>query len=279
MVVNVIDGNTYIGYGDWNNNTGPVDLIWFDANGVKHNAGSVPTEAIWRFNKIDGKVAGLWIDPKPSYGGWTYADGTQYLLQPHAYHIFDAFQASDGSVYAAGSAKLPSGSNAGVIWKNGQIVFYPEERYLGRMYWVREVRGKLYAYYRGSDGYSGPADYAIYTSRDGERWREAKFYPFCTSHRAPLFENDGKLHCNGYVYDGSKYQSVGSASSSFLGDDGVSYFAGRNGDLVSYDSRLRTTTVLKTDESGIIPVGVGNGYVYGVPSDNPDKKIFRAKLP
>ena len=115
------NGKIYAGYGDWNANTGPINLRPFDPGTDTFGASllSAPTEAIFRFREIDGKLYAPDIDPLGSAPGG-YAVGTAaganetwvHTAPVSATHIFD-MASFGGDLWMCGSL----GDNA-TVWRD-----------------------------------------------------------------------------------------------------------------------------------------------------------------
>lgn len=62
------NGKLYVGYGDWNNNTGPIDVVCLNpATGKWETAlEDAPTEAIEIFRIINGSLFIPWVDSHPT---------------------------------------------------------------------------------------------------------------------------------------------------------------------------------------------------------------------
>lgn len=169
-------GNIIAGYGDWNDNTGPIAINPFNPTtrqfgGVKVSA---PSEALHNLRKINGKLYAPWIDPQ---GSWTdptsgyvveNGDGTwSNVGKVGAIHVFDitARDAAGQDLMLVGAATTPNpdGSTGGkaTAWRStdgGQTwqVAYSDistpsnaGRGFERYYWTATLNGKVYVQGRG----------------------------------------------------------------------------------------------------------------------------------
>lgn len=155
--VEVDGGRTYVGYGDWQENTGPVEVSSFgDGGWVDHFTAG--TESIDEIEPIDGVLWVPYTDPRThhdfarsSSGGWN-----QYrtLMTGEAfYHVFDVVEHA-GSIFLIGTQYPTSyglvmrSDDGGATWQESLVtgVGTPYD-YL--TYGV-ELNGALY-----TEGYAG----------------------------------------------------------------------------------------------------------------------------
>ncbi len=134
------DGRLYVGYGDFDGNTGPIAVLSFGLTEGGFNADQVlPTEEILRWAVLDGVLYTADIDPDSHQGvGGAYrldgADGTWETTAPieEAVHTFDV-AAFDGRLWAAtgcspgASARVASSSDLGETWDEEHATAAPDD--------------------------------------------------------------------------------------------------------------------------------------------------------
>lgn len=102
-------GVVHVGYGDWGANTGPMDVVGYDAltaEPVTFLTG-VTTEAFDRVREIDGALYMPWVDPLGGdhTGGFTTNEGGEWhnVIVGPMIHTFDVIK-WNGDLYTCGSA-------------------------------------------------------------------------------------------------------------------------------------------------------------------------------
>ena len=116
----------YIGSGDYDKNSGPVDMWCYDIkNGTWSNSGTLPEEEIDRFCLIDGKLAVPGIDPQEdwSLGNYYVLENEQWVKFRNingGMHTFDMIE-FDGMLFAG--LGVSSGSYPIVCSKDGGKTF------------------------------------------------------------------------------------------------------------------------------------------------------------
>lgn len=143
----VLDGRIYAGYGDWDQNTGPVVINPFEVasgrfTGAVHE---VPSDAVDTVKVLDGRVWALTTDPVAgeSNGGAATGPPWRNETDARATHVFD-IASFDGSIYLAGSL----GTDA-VVWRadgDGWTVVHRSAKPDGsanRFYWIGVAGGRL----------------------------------------------------------------------------------------------------------------------------------------
>lgn len=117
-------GILYIGYGDWDNNLGPVKVVGYNMSTLEPVTlmdEPVPSEAMDNFREIDGKLYIPWTDPTVSHqGGYTTnVSGTWQNVKAGPpvglVHTFDVIEFK-GNIYVCGSTPVGV-SGAGVVYK------------------------------------------------------------------------------------------------------------------------------------------------------------------
>ena len=102
----IYNGNLFIGDGDYNKNTGPVNIMVYDPNINEWSiSGTLPDEAVKRFLILDDKLVAPGTDPRDD---WNY--GNYYVFNndswetvrtiPNGIHNFDMLE-FDGYLFAA----------------------------------------------------------------------------------------------------------------------------------------------------------------------------------
>ena len=152
------DGTILLGYGDWNLNTGPIDLLGLDPDTgiVTTLVNDVPTENIsearklndgwWWLPSIDPTYQPMWTQDRASLvtnapaGTWTVLPVTIYGLPPMV-HMFGVAQTSDGTLHACGARRIMVSEGntfnqeygAAVVWKStdGGVTWTESLAYLG----------------------------------------------------------------------------------------------------------------------------------------------------
>lgn len=184
------DGTILLGYGDWNTNTGPIDLLDLDPDTgtVTTLVDNMPTEAIVRFRVLNsGHVWVPSIDPTGANPGTlaTNAGGTWDLLTvevpglPVATHLFDVAQTADDTLYVAGSRHITVGEgntedadyDCAFVWKSTDdgATWTEDLVYYGTGTEVQRFRGigKV-----GNDLYVSTTSGAVYWRLHAGAWTE-----------------------------------------------------------------------------------------------------------
>lgn len=123
------EGVVLVGYGDWNANTGPMDVVGYDevtGDPVTFLTGA-PTEAFERIREIDGSLYLLWVDPlgADNVGGFTTNEGGAWhnVVVGPMIHTFDMIEWG-GDLYVSGSAMYDANAPGGAT---GEGVVYRRE--------------------------------------------------------------------------------------------------------------------------------------------------------
>ncbi len=150
------NGKIYAGFGDYDTNTGPIGIRAFDpaTNSFGARLLNSPTEAIYQFRQISGKLYAPDIDPTAGTGG--YAVGTAngatefwgHNAPVNAVHMFDV-AGYGGSLWMAGAegnnATVWRSTDNGVTW-GVSLSVPPSGGYsFVRIYGMGVYNGKLYA--------------------------------------------------------------------------------------------------------------------------------------
>jgi len=175
----IFDNKLYIGSGNYDTNSGPVDVWCYDiVNNAWLNSGTLPEEEIDRFCFIDNKLAIPGIDPQED---WTF--GNYYILDDNQWvkyrnidgglHTFDIVE-YDGMIFAglgvaSGSYPIACSTDGGKTFnrvsfqKNGtniqtsgsqkvrvyDLFLFKNTLYAAFMYGDAEITYDLYKYENG----------------------------------------------------------------------------------------------------------------------------------
>ena len=107
----VFDNKVFLGGGDYDKNTGPVTVWFYDLVTEEwKNSGKVNDEAVMRFVELDGRLVILGADPKADweYGSlYTFIDGKWETSRkvPCGVHMFDCVQFDGRTFYAIGTSE------------------------------------------------------------------------------------------------------------------------------------------------------------------------------
>lgn len=103
------DGHLYIGGGDYNDNTGPVDIHYMDlSNGQWSISGTLNEEAIGKFIRIDDRIYAPGFDAKgaKSTGNFYWLENGQWHENtsiPNAAHNYDIIKYDNKLLFATGT--------------------------------------------------------------------------------------------------------------------------------------------------------------------------------
>ncbi len=182
----------FIGYGDWNENTGPIRLVSFNPQERRFDDGPMlATEAIDVMRVIGGEL----VVPEVDHTGWFWFysdlhrfDGTKWfsLRLPRAVHIFDAaeFQGKLYVGYQFNPRNASDGMHRVAVFDGDRLVdakaFEGDD--VGRIWRLLPCGGRLYAFGENSshvfDGrtwtlWSGPRTLGAPVSRAESDGRKA----------------------------------------------------------------------------------------------------------
>ncbi|RJQ37119.1 hypothetical protein C4559_04015, partial [Candidatus Microgenomates bacterium] len=161
------NGKLYIGYGDYNANTGPIQIAPFDpitkTFAVSQLAAN--TEAIYNFRVIGSSLYAPAIDPRGTTSNYGYVKGEPWINAVNsgidAEHVFDVVSLDGSDLYAVGSR---INSHAAAVWRsldggNTWTLSLNEEPVrstdYARFYFAGVYNGKLYV--QAQDMYSWTA--------------------------------------------------------------------------------------------------------------------------
>jgi hypothetical protein len=170
-------GRIYLGYGDWENNLGPVTVWYYTPTAgafvsetvyVSETLPAAPVneEAIDRYVVIGGDLYIPGTDPRDSWelGNFYRNDGSgwvKYRTIPYGVHTFDV-AGYDGGLFAAigpdGGAGLLRSNDGGLAWMPAISEVYPDD-YFNRFYELYELDGSLFAVKSPTATFTRPSVY------------------------------------------------------------------------------------------------------------------------
>lgn len=211
----VKDNLLYVGYGDWQTNTGPIHLNPFNLDSKLFTGSviSVPTESIEVIRKINDAIYAPMTDPKGSWtsltsGFATDASGSfQNVTGFAAMHVFDVATLDGTDIWAAGSSVDETGSlsngtawrstDGGESWQVMQEDTPTPSTGVVRYYWIARLNNKIY-----TSAYSF-VDTFLLKGFDGTSWSTRN--NFCYATRSKLVEVFAdKIICQNITFDGSE---------------------------------------------------------------------------
>lgn len=268
------NGKMYIGYGDWDANTGPVAMTPFDPSTGSFASTSeyiAPTEAIETFRVVDGKLYAVHVDPRggissaysvatksSSGASWSLGSGVKVT---HAYGFSEGLSSSE--MFLAGQVDEGSGSNevakifrstdGGATWSESLSV--PSRGGYNRMTFVAKFGGKIYAQRMSMTDFQGSNPEMEAWAFNGSRWSKAN--PIAAYQPTDGTEFAGKLIMksstsggNLLAYDGRKTTRLRSSIRDYvIGGDGYLYVLGYVYDSGSYTQVVTRTKDLSTWEN------------------------------
>lgn len=161
------NGKLYVGNGDYDANTGPATVIYYDLEASEwKNEGKINDEAVQRFVTLNSELIILGIDPKDSqdFGSYYRQDDSgkwqSVRTVPYGVHMFDLVSFENSLYYAIGTAKynqspvqktLDGKSFENVPFYDGEKALLSDENSgFSRCYGLFEVENKLYTFCRWS---------------------------------------------------------------------------------------------------------------------------------
>lgn len=161
----VYDGKLYIGAGDYDRNTGPINLNAFDIEKREwFDTGLLQDEEISRFRVYDNTLYAAGIDPKAdwAYGNFYYTNGDDWTTVsnvPGAVHMFDMIQFDGKMFYGLGtgnysSAPVKMSADGGEtytnvpFYKDGNLLMAEKDFNYTRVYNFFILKDELYCYFR-----------------------------------------------------------------------------------------------------------------------------------
>lgn len=289
----IVDNQVFMGYGDYDANTGPIQINPFDiaSNSFEGSILTVPTEEINTWRLIGGKLYAPMIDSstgintsigyavRDESGAWS--NNTNVV----GVHIFDIATLDGDDLWIVGSSNdqvtgLERGATAFRSTDGGQTWSIamtdqtsPYDNYTGfeRYYWVAELGGQIYMKALGA------ASEVPLRSFDGTTWQEGSTNAACNAneaHRVAVFA--GSIVCAPQgtlltAFDGDSIRSINPPISigvvhDFYVDDGLLYILGedtivRTADLVSWE-RVSATPAASAS------IAIHDDYIYIGTSDS-----------
>ena len=124
------DGKIFMGLGDWNDNTGPVKMVYYDTtDGKIKSSGTILDEAVQLFNIIDGTIYTTGCDPREGWGYgsyYTYEKGSnswkQHRIKSGWIHVFNIVKYQE-NLFMCGSTTVDSKATPIQISKDGGKTF------------------------------------------------------------------------------------------------------------------------------------------------------------
>ena len=173
-VLKAYDGKIFMGLGDWNDNTGPVKVLYYDtADGKVKTSGTIADEAIENFTIIDDKLYTTGCDPRADWGYGSFyvynkAENKweQHLKNNGWVHVFDVVEFKDklfmygettGNVYSHVQYSEDGGEtfvNTKIFYNETDVSHYADFRCKNLV----SYNGNLYAFFmlqNGTDTYRG----------------------------------------------------------------------------------------------------------------------------
>jgi len=280
----VFNNKLYIGYGDYNANTGPMKINPYDLN-TNAFTGSLLTfnsEQMSQFRILGNKLYAPSIDP--TCGNWClggYASGEPWAVRSpvNVVHVYDMATLDGTDLWMAGAsnvgARMWRSTDGGTVWNTVQEDTSASPSGYERYYWVAQIKGKIY-FQAGNTVPATPM--RIF---DGTTWTTGSTDTFSLPEsKVEVFKD--KIIANNFNYlqtfDGTNmafvpYYAAGYWDISPSGD--YLYAVTSNYKLVR-TSNLTSWEVLGDAPTGSRSVTVYNGYVY---VGTADSKIYRALLP
>ena len=158
------DGKLFVGYGDWDVNTGPTDVISFDPKaGIFAHETTLPEEAIDRYRVLDGALYVPGVDAMDPINGAIYrrvAGQWQRIVLPQVAHALDVLRHGE-ELCVALQGRMSAGAvrctrDDGATWSEMSTGSLRAES-------LFELGGELYVSSRGGvrrihDGRSDPVE-------------------------------------------------------------------------------------------------------------------------
>ena len=215
----IIDDKLYIGSGDYDTNSGPVDMWCYDFDSETwSNSGTLLEEEIDRFCFIDGKLAVPGIDPQEdwSLGNYYILDNNQWIKYRNingGLHTFDIVEFNNmifaGLGVSSGSYPIVCSTDGGktfnpvTLQKNGKAIQTSDSQKV-RVYDLFLFQNTLYAAFMYGDS---EITYDLYRYENGvfeydNQWygkiHQIKFTNNIISGKAEF--GDNMFFTTGYLY-------------------------------------------------------------------------------
>lgn len=222
----VQDGRLLLAYGDYQNNTGPIDVAAVDlATGATSVLlDNAPTEETNTFRRTStGALVTPWIDPTgcgtctPVNGGMSAGGAWADVHAFPAGHVYDYADAATSQFLVGAVAYGGAGvwqSVSGGPWR----LVVTEESAGGatgweRFYWAVNLGGKVYAQamHKGYSTGCGCSSSEPFRLRvwDGASWRSKKSVPIDVRQASDMEVFKGRAYFQRSVFDGTRVRSSG----------------------------------------------------------------------
>lgn len=280
----VFDNKVFVGCGDYDKNTGPTDIMYYDLEEKTWvNSGTVNDEAITKFLEFDNRLISPGTDPKSShdFGNYYVFDPFGWITVstvPDGVHMYDIEVFGNETFYAIGTPKKENTSpvqktsdgktfTSVPFLKDGKQLFENRSDTFARCFALFGSGDRLFAFARWySDGYYGFFEY------DGNAFN------LCSEN--PLFETSGinrQTLLNEHDVLGEKsYFSVGA----FYSTENFKEFTkiavpcdAHVQDIVTKDGKVYVLTSLKQDSPESIQAPYKN-TVWEYSEENGFKEIL-----
>jgi len=297
------NGKVYGGYGDWNDNTGPMAITPYDP--ATGQFASTPeawadTEAAESPRVIGNKLYFPSTDPRikddytvgevSSTGQVTWTGRSDMGM----IHVFDIASPDNGQTLFLAGSKTYNGLDHAVVYRSGDAGASwslsldspnPDTTGDARMSYVASYGGKIYAQqYNFSSGgglISGSAANAWVYS--GTSWSKARAINVPIPSRGAEFAGKllAKLGTSLYAYDGNSTSSLGNKGIYTIGDDGYlyaieqTYSTTDNTLYVTRTKDLNTWTRIAAAPSNVASIAKQGQYIY---LGTYDSKLYKANL-
>jgi hypothetical protein len=236
--------NLIVGYGDYNANTGPIDVAALDATTGAASVllAATPTEAILTYRTIDGVLYGPETDPRTPWlapaGYATSSGGWHSVRNSPAQHLYDITKVgnklvlvgsySDPVTGAEGGAVAYVSSDDGATWQVGQTdASTPAAVGYERYYWAVNLNGKIYMQ---AESVTPAAPVRIF---DGTRWSKGTTDRICAAYEGHYVEAfNGLIYCGSRVSDGSRWTQTSLYVVDWFKYGGFLYGVDQNGKVI-----------------------------------------------
>lgn len=262
--VTYVDGEVYVGYGDWDANTGPTHVTsWSPQTGTWTDHLTADTEAIEGFRQIGGTTYVPLIDPHTDTADFAASSSWRSVAvgsNGAAFeHVFDMAETADG-MWMVGSKRDTGGALAmrsidgGVTWTESLLV----PGWYNRFYTAAVLDGVLHLQdqdtaYRFVDGTWVTAPLMGRTSE----LHNAVSVPGAVG-MVDYYRSAAYL----YRFDGTTYTQSTETDWLSLTKSGDTVYALRSGSVVSSKDLVTWTTVSRKAPTGAISLAVGGGYLW-----------------
>ncbi len=256
-------GEIYVGYGDWNANTGPTHVTsWSPATGAWTDHLTADTEAIEGYRQIGSSLYVPMVDPKANTSDLAVSDPWREVAAGTAgaafEHVFDAAQTADG-LWLVGSkrgteaAMAMRSTDGGTTWSESLTV----PGYGNRFYTAAVINGVLHL----------QDQYSAYQYLNGA-WVAGPL--MASTHQVHnTVSVPGAVASVGYYgpgwlyrFDGTSYTTSSTQDWLALTKSGNTVYALRSGSVMSSTDLVSWRTVARSVPSGAISLAVGGGYMW-----------------